>query len=306
MTRLRLREYDQQAARLAQFVLSHERAGATPVHSVPPSGAVIMRFSDNSGFSVLVDLRAWCGERHPSLARLAADYLGAEEIRDWFHYGNEICELLKPTGAVVSLTNSEPVAVHPGSPLPEVTTSLGRGWLVSAADERVTEATFYPNQLSFRLSMVLGESALRQRYVNRIECGDVLVITRFVEEVRCADYRIGSYQLEEDVIMFEDYAEETPAEEGIMVPQGEDGYPRHQGLSNMPVRLEFVVHEKTVTLGELQQLSRGTVFGTPAHGKDSIMIRANGALIGRGELIWVEDKLCVEVQSLLSGLPDGK
>ena len=304
MTRLKLREYDPQASRLAQFVLLRERTGEQVIHSVPAPGAVLMRFSDAKGFAVLVDLREWCDERHPMLARLATDQLSHDDIRNWFHYSQESCELMMPSGSVTLLKNSQPETLIPEMLLPEVNTSLGRGWLLSAAESMPSQEGFNPAHLSFSLNLVLGESFLRQRHVRRLECGDVLIISQFVEEVRCEGHRLGSYQLEEDVFMFNDFADENlEADESELTRSGDDS---RQGLQNMPVRLEFVVHEKTVTLGELQQLSAGAVIGVPAHGKDSISIRANGALIGRGELIWIEDKLCVEVQSLFSGHPDGK
>lgn len=313
MTRLKLRQYDAKAASLLHYQRVMAAQGETVTFSLPPPGAVLAHFSDTLGHEVLIDLRRWFELRHPSLAPLAIDHLSNDEVRDWFHYGDEKCELELAGGLsfVLSGCRHENDLQNRSEHLPEVKTSLGIGWLVNAArDKRASstagERAFRAQSIPLSLGLILGRSLLKQRYVKRLQCGDVLIIREFVEEIKIGHYYIGKYQLVEDKLVFDDFPDFADQCRHAPTDEKDTIESREKGINNLPVKLEFVVHEKTVTYRELDELCSGDVIATTPQGKDSISIRANGTLIGRGELIWVGENLCVEVQTIYSGTPDGK
>ena len=69
-------------------------------------------------------------------------------------------------------------------------------------------------------------------------------------------------------------------------------------MDDIPVRLVFEVGETTLPLGELQSLQPGYTFELPASVAEPVRIRANGKIVGSGELVQVGDRVGVRVLSL--------
>ena len=107
-----------------------------------------------------------------------------------------------------------------------------------------------------------------------------------------------------------------PDDDEPLVPPGRldanaaaDRYPTYDGeddgadadaldlveLEDLPVRLVFDLGERMLTLGELRRLQPGHTFdlGRPLAG--AVRIRANGALVGVGELVEIDGRLGVAV-----------
>lgn len=82
-------------------------------------------------------------------------------------------------------------------------------------------------------------------------------------------------------------------------PDGDDTVPAAMELGSIPVRLQFDLGERHIKLGELRQLQPGEVFDLrrPLAG-GPVMIRANGAIIGTGELVEVEGRIGVMVHTI--------
>lgn len=73
-------------------------------------------------------------------------------------------------------------------------------------------------------------------------------------------------------------------------------------LDAIPVRLTFDLGDRAMTLAELRQLQPGAVFDLQRPLSDGpVMIRANGALVGTGELVEVDGRIGVRVGTLGKG-----
>lgn len=66
-------------------------------------------------------------------------------------------------------------------------------------------------------------------------------------------------------------------------------------LSNLPVRLVFEVGRRTIPLDELKSLQEGFVFELMNPPSKPVTIRANGQIIGSGELLQIGDRVGVRV-----------
>ena len=67
----------------------------------------------------------------------------------------------------------------------------------------------------------------------------------------------------------------------------------------IPVRLTFELGERQLTLGELRRLQPGETFDLHRPLADGpVMVRANGALIGTGELVEIDGRIGVSLSSL--------
>lgn len=69
-------------------------------------------------------------------------------------------------------------------------------------------------------------------------------------------------------------------------------------LGQIPVHLTFELGGRAITLQELQNMQPGQVFDLGRSPERAVAIRANGALIGSGELVEIEKRIGVAVVSL--------
>lgn len=66
-------------------------------------------------------------------------------------------------------------------------------------------------------------------------------------------------------------------------------------LDDIAVRLTFDVGDREITLGDLRSIQPGYVFNLGRDPKSLVSIRANGRLVGEGELVDIEGRLGVSV-----------
>lgn len=70
-------------------------------------------------------------------------------------------------------------------------------------------------------------------------------------------------------------------------------------IDAIPVRLTFELGERHLTLGELRRLQPGETFDLERPLADGpVMVRANGALLGTGELVEIDGRIGVTLRSL--------
>lgn len=66
-------------------------------------------------------------------------------------------------------------------------------------------------------------------------------------------------------------------------------------MRQLPIQLEFVLHNQRLTLVELQAMYQGKILSLPADAELHVEIRANGASVGYGELVQLDGHLGVEI-----------
>lgn len=69
-------------------------------------------------------------------------------------------------------------------------------------------------------------------------------------------------------------------------------------LDDIPVRLSFDVGERVIPLGELRALQAGSLFNLGRDPRSTVTIRANGRVLGEGELVDIEGRIGVAVLRL--------
>lgn len=89
---------------------------------------------------------------------------------------------------------------------------------------------------------------------------------------------------------------EEPGE--IMEELDEQGVDEGTAFGDLPVRLHFDLGERQMTLSELMALGPGHVFDLGRELRRAVIIRANGKVIGEGELVDVDGQIGVAVLSL--------
>lgn len=66
-------------------------------------------------------------------------------------------------------------------------------------------------------------------------------------------------------------------------------------LARIPVRLEFILQQRTLSVGELGALQEGQVIALDERAEKQVLVLGNGIVLGRGELIQMDDRLGIEM-----------
>ena len=86
----------------------------------------------------------------------------------------------------------------------------------------------------------------------------------------------------------------------------ETGHTEEFSWDDLPIRLTFDLGEKTLTLHDLQRLQPGETMPLDRALDRCVTIRANGAVIGSGELVDIDGRLGVSVVSLNAAGQEGE
>jgi type III secretion protein Q len=97
-------------------------------------------------------------------------------------------------------------------------------------------------------------------------------------------------------------------EEGAPVPV-EEGLPLHAtslggsdahtlDINRIPVRLTFDLGDRSISVGDLSRLQCGEVFALDRPFASAVIVRANGAVVGSGELVDIDGRIGVVIKTL--------
>lgn len=185
----------------------------------------------------------------------------------------------------------------PADPLLRVMSNRGPVWLeyVSAGD--MTEMLSVPDCVQWSLSLVMGRSQVDAALLKRVTNGDVLLIKVPVSEIHCQTKLLGHFcrSGEECILEMSQVQDIQETVQDVV-----------QELGQLPVTLDFVLFRKQVTLTELQDMYKGKILPLPPDVEYRTEIRANGALLGYGELVQLNNSLGVEITEWMCGNGNGK
>ena len=91
-----------------------------------------------------------------------------------------------------------------------------------------------------------------------------------------------------------------PITMNTQVPTPTDSEDDAPSWENMPVHLSFDLGQKVLTLAQLQQISEGQALPLDKPVDSGVTIRANGAVIGQGQMVDIDGRLGVLVSTLHS------
>lgn len=83
-------------------------------------------------------------------------------------------------------------------------------------------------------------------------------------------------------------------------PDDNDDMPRTIRVEAIEAPVRFDLGETLATIGALQSLQEGYVFELPRRVEDAVTISVNGAVVARGELVRVGERLGVRVVEVLN------
>jgi type III secretion protein Q len=330
---LKLRTVDVRKLRERQTI-AHWQAQGIPVTSERPAvfdRYIAFRASGASGvWHGLVAVDAWLLGTAPALARLAMDRSHEDQLLKLFAATAQPISL--PFALACDALQVDQLidgAVLPDEALPCILTPQGKVWLQTLPEANAVAADAVSidcQDLPVPLQFELGTSHISVSLLSQLATGDALLISHAAPRISSQGLTIGRYVwTKEGIIMDqlqEDFADELSADTGALRDESADatldaadgeafGGSAAQDASNasqrsmaqVPVRLEFTLGKKLMTVGELSRLSPGQLMVMTPDIEKRIAISANGVLLGHGELVRLDDRLAVEINHLYSEKP---
>lgn len=295
---LKLRRIDSQQRALASAA-KRWRASGLDVELITPrrEGVWVSITTSEAGWSGWLQPISWLAQVAPQWAGLACSVRTEQLAAEWLAASEQpltlpLAELTTSRLQVGTPVGSESLPSHP---LLRLMTAEGPLWLEQVPAPE--QARFALPAVRWPLRWVTGESLVRAQTLRQVGPGDVLLISDRLAEVRCHQMRLAHFHTYEEGLMM------TWHEEQEYADQDQGALPA-QDLGQLPVRLEFVLHQRMLSLDELQMLAAGGLLKLPVGAEQRVEVRANGALLGRGELVQMEDALGVEIVEWLGGTTD--
>jgi type III secretion protein Q len=151
----------------------------------------------------------------------------------------------------------------------------------------------------------LGTSSIARSLLETIEIGDALLIQRNEQIATVNGKPLCRYHYRLEEIMLE--RQFDGFEPDSLEPNG-DGYGEERTedtdldddfkIDDLPVRLEFVLHDATMRFADLSQLYTGALLNIESSATSNVKVRANGRLVATGELVEVGEQLAVQLLSV--------
>ncbi|EDS3841748.1 YscQ/HrcQ family type III secretion apparatus protein [Citrobacter portucalensis] len=234
-------------------------------------------------------LNDWLASVAPSLAGLAISAGIEEQVLPWLVAREKPFSFPVPQLAYESLWFGEIVTESslPAESLLRVMSSHGPLWLERVSISEEPSGNFsVPEVMQWPLCLVIGSSTVKSSLLGRVHTGDMLLINCVTYEIHCYTKTLGYFEWSEEecILDFSDVQDMLKDEdEEIRCPD------------QLPVRLDFVLYRSQFSLSGLKSLYRGKILHLPKDVERYVEIRVNGSLIGRGELIQLNDSLGVEI-----------
>lgn len=310
-----LRQVSKAQLMWSQCVQQWQRQGATVVHTIPSDPATLLTIRADTGWEAMLDLDAWFQFMMPAHGGLASSAFSRKQMETLFFGCDQPIDLGLAEFDYQQLTP----AGQPGATLAQqhhygLSTKHGVMWITKKSDNNNNSSFFSQNfpldYLPMPLRFELGSSECRLAVVNKLRCGDVLLINEPEQCITLYGKRLGFYQRTGDEIMIEeDFLQPSFTEEESLLQVGSEDIDegiRVSPRSLMPVQLTFTLQQATVTVQDLEALSQGHVFFCDPDAQKKVIVHGNGLALARGELIWIDDRLGVEVTGLYHEAGNGE
>lgn len=259
-----------------------------------------------------IDAQDWLAYFSPSLAALALSGMDAQQILALFTatpqpFSLNIADLSYDSIHVQGVRTGEQLTTDPFIWFRAADTYIALLSLPKLDSKQVSDKWFdATSSLPLPLQFELGRSIVNLAMLSQVSVGDVLLITEEIPRVKTCGVILGRYLLTEEGITMENIDDEfddayDDEEETSSFSRSEAIDSKPAALSRVPIKLEFILQEKTLTVAELGQFYQGQLLAFDPASEANIIIRANGVLLAKGELVQLEDRLGVEITTIYSG-----
>ena len=312
MKPLALRHANRHAAQLRYAASQWQQQGYAATYRALNMHSRYISFQALSGegvWSGLVDAKEWLAHFAPAMASLA-DYCDEQDMLELFSATPVPFVLTLPNLSYTQLQIGSIVAGNALSeqPLICIRTAQGSVWINDLPENLVWQHTALHDQINalpIPLCFILGYSTISLALSAKLAIGDVLLIGQQKFFISTHRNLLGNYQLTEGGIQVENFnADISPDMDGDQpMPPPSDSSTGHDSSApygRIPIKLEFVLEERSIPVAELTQLAPGALLELKPDVEQHITIRANGVTLAKGELVQLDNRLGVEIKTIYS------
>jgi len=176
--------------------------------------------------------------------------------------------------------------------LPCIATDQGPCWVLGLpADNARQPRALQPwtRRLQQTLRVVLGETELNPLQLRRLAEGDVLMLTEQSRQLVLAGRCIGQFIFIEEGLHME------------LTPEGVTSDLTDCAVSALPVKLQFVLAELTLSMAQLNDFIERQVLPLGPEALQQVEVRVGDQCIAIGELVRLDGRLGLELREVYRG-----
>ncbi|EHJ4094442.1 FliM/FliN family flagellar motor switch protein [Escherichia fergusonii] len=158
----------------------------------------------------------------------------------------------------------------------------------------LSRASVELNSLFHTVEFSLGSSYLSLESLKKISIGDIIIVQTLCNLILCNQENIGDY-----IVNDNNEVQMNIHSDSDEIVESQDTLSPIKLLEydDINVKVEFVLAEKRMTLNDLKRYVSDEVFKLPENVVQEVKIKVNGSLVGRGELVSIENGYGIEVTS---------
>lgn len=312
MIRHHFRHYSTNELLGRQQILAWVKEGFEVQQNMPP-GKRLFQFTSDTGWEGIIDLQSWFASVMPQSAKMASRCWSVNQLETLFVSCERPLEGLpaeldyQRMESKGNIDNTQIV-----NSMYSLLTPQGRVWIskmprftpIINEQERIL-LDYVPVDIQFEI----GHSAISVTLLRQVHQGDLLLISIKKNLIINNQAVIGSFVYGEEGFMFKEDNEEMLSdayeEEALGDESVNSDSERLIPCDKISVRLGFVLQQKKLSISQLESLYQGEVLPCQIDAEKNVTITANGAAIARGELVWIEDRMGVEIKELYQEASDG-
>lgn len=262
----------------------------------------LLRFKSDTGWEGLIDIQDWFAHAFPESAEMSSTAWSLEQLKTLFVNSK------KPIGGLPEPFTYNYFSHHEliikdliQHDLYSYSSKQGSVWFLSLPMVETTRNTSNIrkfNNIKLVIKFELGRSHIPIFLLKQVKKGDVLFINEMTNSVTQQNIFIAKFSQNEDALMYENNDENI---------QFDDFDRNHEvlGAPEMPrekiqVGLSFIIQKNQVSINELESFYQGQVIPCNPEIQKNIIIEANGIPIAQGEIVWIEDRIGIEIKKINS------
>ncbi|QZN94808.1 FliM/FliN family flagellar motor switch protein [Symbiopectobacterium purcellii] len=273
-------------------------------HLVP--GNHLLHFIADTGWEGIIDLERWFCHRVPQSAALSSASWSPAQLETLFITCIQPINGLPQDLAYQRLESKGRVAA---SSVPAQAyacmASQGRVWLHTfpphaplEEGRRYLKADSLPLSIQFQI----GYSHISMALLKRIQRGDVILVNHEECTVASSNHVLGRFIKIEEGFMFDetDVTAMSENESELSLPEhiNEVAVAPVRSRDEIKIKLDVVLQQSTLSVAELESFYHGQVIPCHPDAEQNISIMANGVPVAKGELVWIEDSLGIEIKDI--------
>ncbi|HGJ5877206.1 MAG TPA: FliM/FliN family flagellar motor switch protein [Arsenophonus sp.] len=288
-----------------QLLLTWQKKGISESVFPLPKGEFLLSFSTNKNWKGIIDLSEWLELINPNLNGLSMYAWKFEELETLFLNSYTINQFLPFELEFNTIYSNGKVNCDDSdykNILTMIRTDYGNIWIHDIdnnLNSKIKLEKYKCNHIPVELILRVGYSNIVILTLNKVNIGDILFINQQTYDVFIENKVIGHFTNDNGVCMVNanfdnENMDHTMYEDNTLINVSN----KIKSKDNIPIKLEYILQRSKIPLSELENIFQGKVLPCDLAVENNVEIVANGILIAKGNIIWVEDRLGVEITDL--------